>query len=193
MKLSFSPQFFRDVTVAQWVMNVADLSAIRTFGGRYVFAKLDQRQLFADIRVDWTFTPKLTLQLYLQPLISVGSYSRFKELKQPGTYTFNRYGIDNNSTVNYIDSTNQYLINPNGTGNRNFSIDNPDFNFKSLRGNMVLRWEYLPGSTIYFVWTQQRTNGDDTGNLQFGRDFSHLLSAQGDNVFLAKLTYWWNL
>jgi hypothetical protein len=193
INLRFSPDFNRDITIAQWVNNYDDVSAAQTFGTRYIFGKIDQDEVSAVIRLDWTFTPKLSLQLYLQPLISVGTYTEFKELKAPGTYTFNRYGVDNGSSLGFIDSTNSYLVDPDGPGPAQpFSFGNPDFNYKSLRGNAVLRWEYLPGSTLYIVWTQQRTNFDNAGELSFGRDLHSLLSSPGDNVFLVKATYWWN-
>ena len=70
-----------------------------------------------------------------------------------------------------------------------FRIDNPDFNFKSLRGTVVLRWEYRPGSVIYLVWTQNRADYSDPGDLSFGRDLGNLLSARGDNIFMLKATY----
>ena len=195
VSLNLSPEINHDVTIAQWVPAsenpVTDPLAQATFGKRYLFATLDLQEVSASIRLDWTFTPKLTLQLYLQPLISVGRYNQFKELKQPGTYTFNRYG-ENGSTISYVDSTNEYVVTPSESGSPAFAISNPDFSFKSLRGNAVLRWEYLPGSTLYFVWTQQRTNYDDPGNFSFANDFRNLVSSAGDNVFIIKASYWWN-
>lgn len=197
VSLSIMPEINHDVTIAQWVPEyvttnpVADPVAVNTFGQRYLFARLDLQEVSSSIRLDWTFTPKLTLQLYLQPLISVGKYTQFKELKLPGTYTFNRYG-ENGSAISYIDSLGEYQVTPSEAGARPFTISNPDFSFKSLRGNAVLRWEYLPGSTLYFVWTQQRTNFDNAGDFNFGRDSRSLLSSPGDNVFIIKATYWWN-
>ncbi|MBI4547628.1 MAG: carbohydrate binding family 9 domain-containing protein [Ignavibacteriae bacterium] len=207
-----SPWFFRDITIAQWVTNQEDATATNTYGSRYVFAKLDQKEFSSSIRVDWTFTPKLSLQLYLQPLISAGLYNEFKELKQPGTYTFNRYGEDNGSTISQADhdyylypdpndltdsikiSKGDYVVDADGVGlSLPFKISNLNFNFKSLRGNVVLRWEYLPGSTAYLVWTQSRTNLDNPGELKFGRDFRRLLLAPDhENVFLIKIAYWLN-
>lgn len=190
VNISLSPEINRDITIAQWVKNVADPTAVATYGGRYVFGKIDMREYSANIRLDWTFTPKLSLQLFLQPLISVGAYSDFKELREPGTYTFNQYGRDNNSSI--VKTASGYDVDPDGTGAHNFSIDNPDFNFKSLRGNAVLRWEYLPGSTLYFVWTQSRTNFDDPGNFDLGRDLGRTFGASNyESAFLVKLAYWW--
>jgi hypothetical protein len=191
VNISLSPGINRDVTIAQWVTNVDDAAAAATYGRRHVFAKIDQREYSASIRLDWTFTPKLSLQLYLQPLISVGAYSEFKELKAPGTYTFATYGEDNASTI--AKTADGYEVDPDGTGQRTFAIDNPDFNFKSLRGNAVLRWEYLPGSTLYFVWTQSRTNFDDPGNFDLGRDLGRTFGAKDyESAFLVKLAYWWH-
>ncbi|MBI1803659.1 MAG: carbohydrate binding family 9 domain-containing protein [Ignavibacteriae bacterium] len=214
VSLSLFPEINHDVTIAQWVMNQDDPAATRTYGARYVFGKLDLQEVSASIRLDWTFTPKLTLQLFLQPLISVGRYNEFKELKQPGMYSFNRYGKDNGSTIdradhdfqvvfdpNYPTDTTQvyqgdYVVDPDGNTEGSavpFKISNPDFNFKSLRVNAVVRWEYLPGSTAYFVWTRGSTSGDHPGDFSFSRDFRDMLTAPDhDDVFLIKLAYWWH-
>jgi len=191
--VSFAPEINNYFTMGQWVVNVADPAARATYGGRYIFGELDQREVSANIRLDWTFTPTLTLQLYLQPLISVGAFRNFKELRQPGTFTFNVYGKDNGSTITR-DAGGDYEVDPDGPGpGAPFTITNPDFNYKSLRGNVVLRWEYLPGSTLYLVWTQSRTNYDNAGDFSFGRDLGRLIgSADHENVFLLKLAYWWN-
>jgi hypothetical protein len=69
------------------------------------------------------------------------------------------------------------------------AFDNPDFNFHSLRGNAVLRWEFRPGSTAYFVWTQSRVDEEPTGRFQLGRSFGRLLAADADNIFLVKVAY----
>jgi hypothetical protein len=187
---SITPAYTRDITIAQWVDNFEDPTATATYGGRYVFARLDQKEFSASVRLDWTFTPKLSLQLYVQPLISVGHYTAFKELKQPDTYSFNNYG-ENGSTINESDEV--YTVDPDGVGPANsFTFDDPDFNFKSLRGNVVLRWEYLPGSTLYLVWTQNRINEENPGEFNLNKDFSELLSTTADNVFLVKISYWIN-
>ncbi|MBM4166273.1 MAG: carbohydrate binding family 9 domain-containing protein [Ignavibacteria bacterium] len=200
ISLQITPGFTRDVTMAQWIPEkkfennpVPDSLAQYTFGNRYVFGKLDQTEFSSSIRMDYTFTPKLTLQLYIQPLISVGSYNKFKELKKPATYTFNNYG-ENGSTISYNAGNDKYTVDPDGSGAAEpFVFSNPNFNFKSLRGNAVLRWEFLPGSTMYLVWTRGSENYDDAGNFSFGRDLKNLLGKPNyENVFLMKFSYWWN-
>jgi hypothetical protein len=84
-------------------------------------------------------------------------------------------------------------VDPDGPGPAQpFSFGRPDFNFKSLRGNAVLRWEYMPGSTLFFVWTQSRSAADDNGNFRFGSSMGSMLRAPAENIFMIKATYWWN-
>ncbi|MEO8399558.1 MAG: DUF5916 domain-containing protein, partial [Ignavibacteriaceae bacterium] len=142
ISFSISPFYERNHDHSQWIDSFEDSYASSTFGHRYVFGTLDQNTVGAGIRLNWTFNPQLSLQLYVQPLISSGSYTNFKELAAPKTYNFNIYG-EGNSTFDEGNLT----ADPDGTGPAPaIEIDNPDFNFKSLRGNAVLRWEYLPGS-----------------------------------------------
>lgn len=192
MSLNFSPNYNYNFAYSQYIKRLTDMNAQVTYGNRYIFGELDQKTFAADVRLNWTFTSSLSLQLYLQPLISVGKYSRIKELARPGSYDFNVYG-ENESTISR-DENGNYVIDPDGVGSAStFTISNPDFNFKSLRGNAVLRWEYLPGSTLFFVWTQSRENNTDPGSMKFGRDFSNLLDANSDNIFMIKATYWFSL
>ena len=163
--ISFGPSYSRNHSTAQYVEAVPDPLAAATFGTRYVFATLDQQSLSATLRLDWTFTPRLSFQLYSQPFLSAGRYSEFKSLAAPGTFSFNP------STTTLT----------------------PDFNFTSLRANAVLRWEYLPGSTLYLVWTNLKTQYEENyGIFRTGRDFNEMLRARPDNVFSLKITYWWS-
>jgi hypothetical protein len=191
VSLSLGPGLDKNSETAQWVGAFEDKLAAATYGQRYVFANLDQTTLSASTRLNWTFTPKLSLQLYMQPLISSGHYRDFKELARAKSFDFNRFG-DGASTINFSDGN--YEADPDGTGpapSLNFS--NPDFNFKSLRGNAVLRWEYSPGSTLYFVWTQSRSDYENLGDFRFNRSVDRLADTRPDNIFLVKATYWWGL
>ena len=160
-----------------------------TFGVRYILSDLIQETLPIEIRINWTFTPKLSLQAYLQPFIGVGDFSRFKELKAAKTFEFNYFGEgEGDSTIELNNGV--YTINPDGSGPaEDFSFIDPDFNLKSMRGTVVLRWEFRPGSIMYFVWTQNRADYSNPGDFNFGRDLGNLLQASGDNIFLFKINY----
>ncbi len=159
--LSAGPWVNLNHAAAQYVSTIADSTATTTYGNRYVFAELDQTTVGADLRLNWTFTPDLSLQTYVQPFFSSGKYSQYKSLAAPRTYSFDPYA---------------------------FSGD-PSFDYGSLRGNAVLRWEYRPGSALFVVWTQQRDNFDSIGDFDLGRQSRQVFDAQADNVFLVKLSY----
>ena len=192
--LSVGPTIGFERNDIQWVTQVNDALMAATYGRRYVFARIDQKVLGSEIRLDWTFTPKLTLQAYLQPFVAVGHYDQFKELALAKSFAYNVYG-EGASTIGYNSVDDAYTVDPDGAGGaaEPFSFGNPDFNYKSLRGTIVLRWEYRPGSLLYFVWTQNRADFANPGSLRLGRDISDLFSAPGDNIFLLKVSYRWNM
>jgi hypothetical protein len=123
--------------------------------------------------------------------MAIGKYDRFKELAQPKSSDYNIYG-ENGSLIDYDNGI--YMVDPDGVGSApSFSFYNPDFNFKSMRGTVVLRWEYHPGSVLFFVWTQNRQDFSHPGDLQLRRDLGDLFTAPGDNIFLFKVSYKWNM
>jgi hypothetical protein len=168
LRVSLTPELNWNQEGAQWIGNYDDAANTTTFGRRYVFARLDQKTFMAGLRLEWTFTPKLSLQVYAQPLLSSGRYTDFGELARPRSYEFLRYQ----------------------PGAAPVALPDPDFNFKSLRGSAVARWEFRPGSTLYAVWTQSRQDNESIGELQMGRSFSRLLDARPDNIFLLKIAFW---
>ena len=186
--LSVGPTLERTVQDAQYVTSVAAAGEVPVdFGGRrYVFARLEQTTVAASIRINVTFTRDLSLQTYIQPFISAGRFSDFKELARAGSYDFVHYGRD--AGTSYADGE----VTPAGGGTP-FALGDPSFNFKSLRGNAVLRWEYRPGSVLYFVWTQERSDEEALGDLRFGPSTRRLLDAQANDIFLVKATYYLSL
>ena len=142
------------------------------------------------VRMDYAFTPTLSLQVYTQALLSTGDYPTIRELAAPRTYDFPVYGRDVGTIARDPDRP-VYVIDPDGGGEaRSFRIPVPDFNIKSLRVNAVLRWELRPGSAAYVVWTQRRQDGRNPGDHAFGRDLGDVLSAPADDVFMVKLAWW---
>jgi hypothetical protein len=192
VRLSFGPGYSFGVNSQQFVRSVTDPTATNFYGSRYVFADLVQHTFSMNTRADVTFTPALTLQLYAQPFISSGAYSSFKEFNKPRSLEKSVYG-QQKGTISSTGSGNSkvYTIDPDGTGPaQTFTVNNPDFNFRSLRGTAVLRWEYRPGSTMYVVWNQIRNDQAPLGDFDFNRDRQALFRAHPDNVFLVKFNYY---
>lgn len=189
IRIEAGPEVVLEREPYQWVDVFDDATAGSTYGKRYVFGKLKQTEISANIRFNWTFSPRLSLQLYVQPLVSYGEYTEFKELSRPKSNDYRTY-----TSENILKANGEYTIDPDGNGPADsFTFDNPNFNYKSLRGNAVLRWEYRPGSTLYFVWTQNRW--DDHLDEPFGmsQSMERLVDTRADNIFMLKATYWWSL
>jgi hypothetical protein len=177
------------------VTAVPDPTATAFSGTRYVMADLQQDDLSFNTRVNVTFTPTLTLEVFAQPLFSSVDYTRFKEFNAPRELAKSVYGVDRGTIAEVRNSEGRvtaYQIDPDDAGPASqFQIDNPDFSFNSLRGNAVLRWEYRPGSTVYLVWTQSRAYQElYPGDSGLGSNFDALGQAKPDNIFLIKFTYW---
>ncbi len=189
ISLSLNPSVEWTTSTAQWVGAFDDPLADRTFGKRYVFARLDQITLSSAVRLNWTFTPELSFQLYAQPLVSVGDYSEYKELARARSYDFIRYGEEGST---FDEET--LAADPDGPDGpaKTLELPNRDFNFASLRGTAVARWEYRPGSTLYLVWTQQRSGDTDDPYFAFGSSFDQLVAAHMHNVFVLKMNWWFS-
>ena len=150
----------RNVQDAQWVENAAD--------GRYVFARLDQKTVSLTLRVNYTITPNLSVQVYAAPFVSAGDYDGFKQLVNGRAARYE----DRYAPIAYA--------------------GNPDFNYRSFRTTNVLRLEYKPGSALFVVWQQGRVGVLDVGQFQFGRDFRGVFGAPSRNAVLVKWSYWIN-
>ena len=197
LRISFGPQFSRQVEPKQFVANVDDATATAFGGKRSVFARMDQRTFSMNTRVNATFTPTLTLEMFAQPFLASGHYTDLNEFVAPRSGEVYLYGRDVGTLRVDRDATGHvtnYHVDPDGTGPAAaFDVSNPDFNVRSLRGTAVLRWEYRPGSTLYFVWTQERSGSDAFGDFDFNRDRSALFRDRPVNVFQVKASYWMGL
>jgi hypothetical protein len=211
MSIGFKPASNWDVQIgpnlntgtlpAQYVTVVTDAAATRTFGSRYVFASLRQTTLGIDTRVNVTFTPALSLELYAQPFFSTNDYGALKELAAPRTYDFLVYGKDVGTITREGGARSR--VDPDGGGPApSFRVDDRDFNLNSLRGNAVMRWEWRPGSTLFLVWQQDRSGrlaaleaeqlGRELGTFDFGQNVEDLFDARPINVLVFKVSYWLN-
>ena len=188
--VQLSPTFAYDEDAAQYVTTVEDPTATDFFGNRYVFAAIRTRTVSLSTRINWTFTPDLTLQLFAQPFVASGNYSSFREFAAPRTLEKRIYGEDM-GTIEHLEEEARYLVDPDGQGPAApFSFQHPDFTRGALRGTAVLRWEYRPGSTLFLVWTQRRSGYDPAGDFDYHGARTAIFDQRPMNVYQIKLTYW---
>lgn len=179
-------------------INKDDLQYIATssFGSenRYLFGRLDQETLGITFRVNYSLTPTMSLQYYGQPFVSAGSYDAFKRIIRPRADSYSdRFRQFTGSELRYNDDAGAYEFDENGDGTVDYQLSQPNFNFRQFRSNLVFRWEYSPGSTIFLVWTQDRTGSNSDGQFSFRNDLDELFSVYPHNVFLVKVSRWFSL
>ncbi len=165
---------------------------------QYVLGVLDQKTLWLTTRLEWTFTTNLSLQLYAQPFISSGDYTSFSALGDPQATLyedrFDRLGDDRLSFERgNVHNAGTYNVDLNADGTTDGSFEDPNFNFKQFRSTLVLRWEYLSGSTLFFVWASSRTQFAPTGDFSPLDDLNVLRRAEGENIFSMKVNYYLSL
>ncbi len=169
--------------------NVDDLQWIGRLGSggdaTYLFGRIHQTTVGITTRVDFAFTPTLSLQLYAQPFVSGGRYTDFKRVTDPRAERYDQRIAPVAATPEGDRVTLDLEEGP-------VTIGNPDFNFRQFRSNAVLRWEYRPGSTLFLVWSQGRNDFLRDGSFRFGRDMEDLFGAPADDVFMIKVSYWFS-
>jgi len=157
----------------------------RTYGNRYVFAFIDRTTISTKLRANYAFSPNLSLEAYAEPFVASGRYSRMGELSAPRSRLLREYGTD--GTTIAIDSAGTRRITD---GASTFTISNRDFNILSFRSNMVMRWEWIPGSTFFLVWQQNRRTAEAFGDPARASDLFRTTRANGDNFLAVKVSYW---
>ncbi len=185
IRVSVSPSVFTSRDRAQFLRSVADPTATGTHERRYVFGDLRYDQLSLETRVDWTFTPRLSLQVYAQPLVASGDYTGFRSLRQSRTFEFDEF-TEADGTL--IETENGWVAQP--PGGPEIELGRPNFTTLSLVGNAVMRWEYRPGAALFLVWQQRRSDFENTGRFAPGRDLGGIFQKRPDNVFAIKASYW---
>lgn len=199
LQFSVRPSYETSRSGDQYVTATSTLPYAPTFGTRYLFADLERTTFSMETRVDWTFTPTLSLQLFAQPLLSSGDYLQYKQLSASQSFDFDEFtpgtaasaGAQCSTSICEVDG--EQFVDFDGDGNTDYSFSDRDFNVRSLVGNAVLRWEYRPGSTIFLVWQRQQVGRASNGTFDFGRDWGALFDAPADNRFIVKVNYWLGL
>lgn len=192
IQLSVEPELGFELDEDQYISSVqrdpSALDADQTFGTRYIFSDVRRVNLVSNIRLNWTFSPKISLQTYLRPYISSARFSNFGEFNDPGGFGFDRYGVDEGAITE--SGNGEFSVDIDEDGNEDFNFSRSDFTFRSIQGNAVFRWEYKPGSTFFLVWQQQRDGAIGDGRYDFGRDLRGIFDPEPVNVFLIKFSYW---
>jgi len=183
LRISLTPSYNINNDKLQFVENIEVGNETK-----YINAKIEQRTLSMSLRVNYTVNPNLTIQYWGQPFVSRGRYSDFKSVIDAQANNFEDRFIRYTDTQITLDNENG-IYNVVEDNNTTFSFDKPDFSFVQFRSNLVVRWEYVPGSEIFLVWSQGVTGDGDPANDLFRNLDNQILGQEKDNTFLIKATY----
>jgi hypothetical protein len=146
-----------------------------------------------SLRVNFNVTPDLTLQYWGQPFIASGKYYDFKYITNSIASEYHdRFAVYSPDQIELINDE-YYRIDENIDGSEDYSIGKPDFNVQEFLSNLVIRWEYSPGSSVYLVWSQTRDGYNPTGTMDYFNDMGDLFHYRPHNVFLIKFSYRFSL
>lgn len=183
--VSFNPGFSKSFSELQYVTSVNIKNE-----EKYIFASIDRKTVSTSFRVNLNLSPNLTLQYWGQPFFAMGKYYNYKLITDPMASgyrnRFRTYSISQIAT-----NGNSYNIDENADGSTDYSFDKKDFNIQDFLSNLVIRWEYSPGSSVYFVWSQTRTSsaGSDMDILNDMGKLFNTTDNKPHNVFLIKFSY----
>ena len=186
-ELSVEPRYARQVDTQQYVTTLPALdgAGTATFGSRYIFGQIDRSTYSTGIRLNYTFKPDLTVDLYAEPFSASGRYDHLGELAAVGTSQIRRYGTDGTRLARLPDGGSQIT-----DGGASFVLRDRDFNVRSFRSNLVLRWEWRAGSTLYLVWQQDRSAEEMSRARTTPRQMFTSFATPGDNRFAVKASFW---
>ena len=158
---------------------------------RYILGELNQQIVSLSFRMNYNITPDLTVEYWGQPFLAAMKYGRFSKVTSPGATDLNdRYHIFTDAEITLDEAAGRYLVDENNVGTTLYTFNRPDYNFDQFLSNLVVRWEFRPGSTIYLVWSQTRDHFDPAGTFSLNQNLKSLYSDNKPyDVFLIKFTY----
>lgn len=188
-QLTISPEYSRQLESRQYV-DVFDGGSAATFGQRYVFGSIDYSQVSARFRVNYAFTPNVSLEAYAEPFAASGTYAGFGELEATGSRNLRVYGTDGTTIEESTGPAPREITVTDGDDT--FSFEREDFQALSFRSNVVFRWEWRPNSTLFLVWQMNR-GSDIPYNYPppvHPGDAWSSLGEPGQSYFAIKASYW---
>ncbi len=180
LNIAVSPSYSKNHTELQYV-ETADNSG----QNRYIMGELEQHVARISTRITYMVTPNLSVQYYGQLFGTSGTYKDFKYITDSDAYRYeSRF-----AKISPVLVGGTYEVDEDNSGSVNYAFDNPNFNFSQFRSNMVVRWEYIPGSTLFLVWTQEMNGAfySERGSVKSRMNFD--FTQQAHNIFLIKYTY----
>jgi hypothetical protein len=183
---SVDPTYSRQVDGRQYITTRGDGRAA-TYGNRYIFSYIERSTLSARFRLNYAFTPNFTVEAYAEPFAASGRFHDFGELPDAGSDSLRTYGRSGSGTSLVRNADGTRTVND---GDVEFTLPNLDFTRLSFRSNVVLRWEWLPGSTAFLIWQQSRFSEDPAGRLVAPRGLLDATNARGDNFLVMKASFW---
>ena len=183
LNISLAPEYSISKSQTQYVTQSNYNSTTR-----YILGTIDNHTLTASLRLDYTINPNLSIQYYGQPFISRGRYSDFKYVTNPvAARLTDRFQLYDYNQISLIG--NDFQVDENQDGTLDYSFANPDFSYVQFNSNLVLRWEYIPGSELFLVWSQGITSSALSSNSLFKGFETGVLDERPRNIFLIKATY----
>src|SRR5574341_1855060 len=185
--LSLSPSLSRSTDRWQYLDTQTALLSTH-----YLFGELEQTTVNMTVRGNITFTPDLSLQVYAQPFVASGDFTNYKQVSDPRAEGFaDRFDVF--GTDRLILQDGDVGVDLDRDGLADIDLGNPDFSYLSLRSNVVLRWEYVLGSTLFVVWQHGRSDSNHDGTFNLGSSLDQLFRSDARNTFVVKLNYWLSL
>jgi hypothetical protein len=155
----------------------------------YLMGYMDQKTYGLTMNLQVNVTPDISIQLYGSPFTSTAKYSDFKEAADTRSHSLDkRYYTYTPEEISL--NAGRYTVK---TDSENYSFANPDFNFNEFRSNLVARWEYTPGSTIYLVWEHRMSNRQNYFLSAWDDNLDRMFGLPTTNTFMVKVNYWLNL
>lgn len=195
LELNYRPFYFLQISVEP-AYNIKNEKIIYVetldynHENRFITSEITHEALSMDIRIEASITPELSIQFWGQPYLFSGDYSNYNRVTKAMAGNWqDQYSYFTVDQINYDQADNIYHIDENQDGTIDYSFENPDFSFTEFRSNFVIRWEYIPGSTAYLVWSQGRGGDHPDGNFSLSENINRLLDHPPRNIFLVKFSY----
>lgn len=179
-------------TIEQLIDNNKYVTKVKGNSGltQYLVGTIDRNTISSTLRFEYFISPEISLQYYGNPYASVGKYENFREVADASNRSLDKR-YNKLIPISMPGADNKYVLQ--SPGGSKYTITNPDFNFQQLNSNLVARWEFRPGSTLYLVWTNTRSAYSSQLGDSIWQSFGNIRKVEAQNVFMIKFSYWFSI